>query len=163
MITDFTVNGQVVIPNVAASSPSHVIKNKGSPVCLHWAYSYGGDGGDGSVGTFTWRYKEQVIGFSSTSQLTIQPLARRNGENGSIILEPSLPAPFTGRVNVTSANSTLAINNLQYNDSSYQFGSYVIVEISVGAGFVPNKADLKPNVNIHVQGMNQLKDYQTWL
>ena len=137
-----------VVPKEANSSPSPINRLKGSSVWLHWAYDYGGD----VTGFAT--YKEQVIGFNSTSQPTIQRLAKRIGANGVLTLESSIPAPFNGRVNVTSANSTLVINNLQYNDSSYQFGSYVIVEIDVGSGPKPNMITLKPNVNITVQGMN---------
>ena len=132
------------------SSPSQINALKGSAVWLHWAYEYGGDV------TSLVTYKEQVIGFKSTSQPTIQPLAKRIGENGVLTLESSIPAPFNGRVNVTSANSTLVINNLQYNDSSYQFGSYIILESNFGSGPILNKIQLKPKVNITVQGMNQL-------
>ena len=118
---------------------------------LHWAYNYLGDA---SVGGITRTYKEQVIGFNSTSQPTIQPLARRIGQNGVLTLESSIPAPFNGRVQVIPGNSTLVINNLQYNDSSYQFGSYIILDIDSGFGPVPNKVELKPNVNITVTGMH---------
>ena len=152
VITDLTVNGQVLTPNEVGSSPSHVIRNKGSSVWLHWAYNYLGDA---SVGGITRTYKEQVIGFNSTSQPTIQPLAKRIGANGVLTLESSIPAPFTGRVDVIPGNSTLVINNLQYNDSSYQFGSYIILDIDAGGGPLPNKIELKPNINRTVQGIYQ--------
>ena len=148
--TDLTVNGQILTPNEAGSSPSDVIRNKGSSVWLHWAYNYLGDGIGGGV---TRTYKEQVIGFNSTSEPTIQPLAKRIGQNGVLTLESSIPAQFNGRVQVISANSTLVINNLQYNDSSYQFGSYVIVEVNSGV-VNTNKYYLKPFVDITVSGMD---------
>ena len=152
LITDLTVNGQVITPNEAGSSPSHVITNKGSPVWLHWAYNYGGDGTHGFV---TLKYKEQVIGYKSASQATIQPLAKRIGQNGILTLESSIPAPFNGRVDVIPGNSTLVINNLQYNDSLYQFGSYIILDLDAGGGPAPNKIELKPIVSITVTGINE--------
>ena len=140
--------GSVVVKE-ADSSNSTINALKGSSVWLHWAYDYGGD-------TRSNVYKEQVIEYKSASQATIQPLAKRIGANGILTLESSIPAPFNGRVAVISANSTLVINNLQYNDSSYQFGSYIIVEVDIGGGPALIKIQLKPNVNITVQGMNQL-------
>ena len=146
--------GSVVVKE-ADSSNSTINALKGSSVWLHWAYDYGGDTGSNV-------YKEQVIEYKSASQRTIQPLAKRIGANGVLTLEPSIPAPFNGRVAVISANRTLVIKNLQYNDSSYQFGSYIILESNFGSGPILNKIQLKPNVKITVQGMNQLVVKNNW-
>ena len=122
------MNGQNVIDPVKAfSSPSHIIATKGSSVWLHWNYSYVGDGVQGIV---TLTYKEQIIGFNSLFQSTVQALAKRIGGNAALILESPVPVPFNGRVEVISANSTIVIHDLQYNDSIYQFSSNVKVDSS---------------------------------
>ena len=146
----FVVNGQMITPNEANSSPSQITAMKGSFIWLHWNYTYIGDGNHGLVTT---NYIEQIIGFNSTSQPHIQVLAKRIGQNGILTLLSSIPAPFNGRVEVISSNSTLVIHGLQYNDSSYPFSSNVKVSSDIGAGPVPNTYDLKPIVAITVNGM----------
>ena len=144
------MNGQQIISPVEVnSSPSHVITIKGSLVWLHWNYTYIGDGLQGLI---TLTYREQTIRFNSTSQPSIQTLAKRTGQNGALTLESPVPAPFNGRVDVISANSTLVIHDLQYNDSTYQYSSSVIVDITPGGGVVTKI--LKPIVSITVNGMS---------
>ena len=147
----FVVNGQIVKPNEANSSPSQITAMKGSTVRLYWNYTYIGDGIHGGV--FTTNFIEQIIGFNSTSQPTIQVLAKRIGQNGILTLQSSIPAYFKGRVEIIPANSTLVIHGLQYNDSSYQFLSTVKATIDSGAGPVLNTYTLKPIVGITVNGM----------
>ena len=144
------MNGQIVYPVEAKSSPSHVIAVKGSSVWLHWNYTYVGDGRQGII---TLTYKEQIIGFNNTLQPTIQTLAKRTGQNGALTLQSPVPAPFNGRVDVISANSTFVIHGLQYNDSTYQFLSIVKVDTKFG-GVVTGNFDLKPVVSITVNGMS---------
>ena len=142
------MNGQVVKPVEAKSSPSHINATKGSSVWLHWNYTYPGDGPQGLATIF---YKEQLIRFSSTSQPAFQILANKTGQNGILRLESPVSAPFTGRVEVIFSNSTLAIHNLQYNDSNYQFSSTVEVRIDAGSTVYP----LIPTVTLAtIQGMN---------
>ena len=146
------MNGQNFInPVEASSSPSHVIATKRSSAWLHWNYTYAGDGRHWLIIS---TYKEQIIGFNSTSQPTIQTLAKRTGQNGALTLESPVPAPFNGRVDVISANSTLVIHGLQYNDSTYQFSSSVSVDVDGGRGAVTNIVVLKPVVSITVNGMS---------
>ena len=146
------MNGQLLSPVEVNSSPSHIIARKGSSLWMHWNYTYVGDGPSGSVVTLS--YKEQIIGFNSTSQTTIQTLAKRNGQSGTLTLESPVPAPFNGRVDVISANSTFVIHGVQYNDSTYQFSSSVSVDIDAGGGVVTNIFVLKPVVSITVNGMS---------
>ena len=145
------MNGQLISPVEANSSPSHIIAIKGSSVWLHWNYTYVGDGPSGAV---ILTYKEQIIGFNSTSQPTIQTLAKRSGQNGALSLDSSIPAPFNGRVEVISSNSTFVIHGLQYNDSTYQYSSSVSVDIDPGGGAVTKVSVLKPVVSITVTGMS---------
>ena len=152
LIVGFAVNGQLISPVEVDSSPSHIITIKGSSVWMHWNYTYVGDGPSGPVVTLT--YKEQTVGFNSTLQPTIQTLAKRSGQSGALTLESPVPAPFNGRVEVISSNSTLVIHNLQYNDSTYQFSSSVSVDSDVGGGAVTNIFVLKPVVSITVTGMS---------
>ena len=51
--------------------------------------------------------------------LGMQALTKRTGVNCALSLESPVPAPFHGRTEVLSSNSTLVIHNLQYNDSIY--------------------------------------------
>ena len=146
------MNGQVISLVEANSSPSHITDTKGSSAWLHWNYTYVGDGPSGAV---ILTYKEQTIGFNSTSQPTIQTLAKRSGQNGALRLESSILAPFNGRVEVISSNSTFVIHGLQYNDSTYQYSSSVSVDIDPGGGgAVTNIFVLKPAVSITVTGMS---------
>ena len=145
------VSGQAVNPVEANSSPSHIIATKGSSVWLHWNYTYVGDGVHGIV---TLTYKEQIIGFNSTSQPTVQALAKRIGANGALVLESPVPVPFNGRVEVISANSTIVIRDLQYNDSTYQFSSVATVDTDFGSAISNIKSHLKPVVSIAVNGMS---------
>ena len=149
------MNGQVLTPNEANSSPSQITVNKGSSVWLHWNYTYIGDGTHGGIVSITTNYIEQIIGFNSTSQPTIQALAKRIGQNGILTLLSSIPVPFNGRVEVISSNSTLVIHGLLYNDSSYQFSSNVIITLTSGGGSPAGSTyNLKPIVSITVNGMN---------
>ena len=145
------MNGQVLSPVEANSSPSHIIVTKGSSVQLHWNYTYIGDG---TYGPTTFTYNEQIIGFNSTSQPTVQTLAKRTGANGALILESPVPVPFNGRVEVISANSTIVIHGLHYNDSEYQFSSVVTLDIDIGGTISNSKFHLKPVVSIAVNGMS---------
>jgi len=149
IIKGLVVNGQVT-PVEAESSPSHVIATQGSSVWLHWNYTYGGDG---KVGPVTLTYREQIIGFNSTSQPSVQSLAKRTGQNGALTLESLIPAPFTGRVQVISSNSTLVIHNLLYNDSSCQFSSNVKIDSVYSGTTTTYGLALKPFVSITVNGI----------
>ena len=145
------MNGQLLDPIEANSSPSHIIAVRRSSVSLHWNYTYIGDGLQGIINL---SYREQTIGFNSTSQPTAQTLAKRTGVNGALTLESPTPAPFNGRVEVISSNSTLVIHNLQYNDSTYQFSSNVTVDGIVGSTGSVYYFNLKPVVSITVNGMS---------
>ena len=152
MFVGLAVNGQnAITPVEVNSSPSQFIASKGSSVWLHWNYTYIGDGRHGFV-TFT--YKEQIIGFNATLQPTTQTLANRTGQNGALTLQSPVPAPFNGRVEMISANSTLAIHGLQYNDSTYQYSSSVSVDVDNGGGALTTNFVLKPVVLIAVNGMS---------
>ena len=152
LIVGLAVNGQVISPVEANSSPSHVITIKGSSVWMHWNYTYVGDGPNGPGITLT--YKEQIIGFNTTLQPPIQTLAKRTGQNGALTLESPVPAPFNGRVQVIPVNSTLVIHSLQYNDSTYQFSSIVKVDTDLFGRIVPTSFNLQPVVSITVNGMS---------
>jgi len=151
IIKGLAVDGKLLTSFEANSSPSHIIATKGSAVWLHWNYTYIGDGPTETGITLT--YKEQLIRVNSTSQPTIQTLAKRTGQNGALTLESSIPTPFNGRVEVISSNSTLVIHNLQYNDSKYQFSSYVTVDADLGAGARSTINNLRPVVSIKVNGI----------
>ena len=147
------MNGQNPISPVEAnSSPSHIIATKGLSVWLHWNYTYVGDGPNGPGG-ITVTYKEQIIGFNATLQPTIQTLAKKTGQNGTLTLESPVPAPFNGRVEVISANNTFLIHGLQYNDSTYQFSSIVTVDADLFGRIVPTSFNLKPILSVTVTGM----------
>jgi len=141
---------KVVQRNEENSSPSHINTTKGSSVWLHWNYTYVGDGRYGIV---TINYREQTIGFNSSSNSSIKTLAKRNGQNGALTLEEPIPVPFNGRVEMISSNSTLVIHNLQYNDSNYQFTSKIEVDAIVGAVHKQNTFKLKPAVCVSVHGV----------
>ena len=64
-------------------------------------------------------------------------LAKKIGQNGALTMESPVPAPFTGRIEVISSNSTLVIHDLQYNDSTYSFESSGVVDIDLGGGPEP--------------------------
>ena len=150
LLLGLLVNGQVLSPVEANSSPSHIIVTKGSSVQLHWNYTYIGDG---TYGPTAFTYKEQIIGWNSTSQLTVQTLAKRTGANGALRLESPTPAPFNGRIEVISSNSTLVIRDLQYNDSARQLSSFVTVDADFGGARSNSKFHLKPVVSIAVNGI----------
>ena len=145
------MNGQELIPVEAESSPSYITAAKRSSIWLHWNYTYVGDGVHGRI---TFNYREQTIGFNSTLQPSIHTLAKRTGQNDALILESPVPALFNGRVGVTSANSTFAIHDLQYNDSSYQFSSNVKIDVLFSGRTSIYDFPLKPVVSITVNGMN---------
>ena len=148
------MNGQNPInPVEAKSSPSHINATKGSSVWLHWNYTYVGDGPTGPFVTFI--YREQIIGFRNTSEPTIEILANKTGQNGTLTLELPVPALFSGRVEVISSNSTLVIHGLQYNDSTYQYLSIIEVIVRIRGGSLSSSAfNLAPIVTITVHGMN---------
>ena len=146
------VNGGVVNSSKAHSSPSHVIATKGSSVWLHWNYTYIGDGIHEKSVYLKSTYKEQIIGINSISRPRFQALAKRIGENGTLTLESPVPAPFTGRVDVISSNSTLVIHDLQYDDSTYRLSSDVNVHIDIDAGPILYEFRLKPVVSLTVIG-----------
>ena len=123
---------------------------KGSSVWLQWAYTYEGDGNHGAYSSF---YNEQVIGFNSTSNSHIQILAKRIGQNGTLTLQSPTPAPFNGRVEVISSNSTLAIHRLQYNDSSYQLLSTINVTIQRNGTTTVSMTYIEPTISIAINGM----------
>ena len=153
IFTPVAVNGQHAFTiSEANSSPSSVTATKGSSVWLHWNYTYIGDGTHFG-GVLTTFYREQRIELNSTSETAIKTLARRTGQNGVLTLESPVPTPFNGRVEVISSNSTLVIHNLQYNDSTYHFSSYLSVDFDVGAGAKANRYNLRPVVTINVNGM----------
>ena len=140
---------EVILKPVAAkSSPSHIIATKGSTVWLYWNYTYTGDGGHDSVFL---TYKKQVLGCKRPLEKH-KALARRIGQNGVLRLESPVPAPFTGRVQVISSNSTLVIHDLQFNDALYQFSANVTVDVDVGAGPKSNLFRLLPNIHLTVYG-----------
>ena len=151
------VNGGVVIISEATSSPNHIIATKGSSVWLHWNYTYVGDGTHEENVHFISKYREQIIEINSIFQARVQTLAKRIGQNGPLQLESPTPAPFDGRVEVISSNSTLLINDVQYNDSTYRFSSDVNVEIDIFAvAPVLHDFKLKPIVSLTVIGNRYL-------
>ena len=145
------MNGGVVTTSEAYSSPRHINTTRGSSVWLHWSYNYIGDGRHGRKVQFISEYKNQIIGFRSASQ-HIQTLATRNGQNGALTLESPVPAPFLGRLEVISSNSTLVIHDLQYKDSSYHFSSDVNVNLDIGANHVLHDFRLQPIIILTVIG-----------
>ena len=157
------MTGQKVTPNEASSSPNQIIAPRGSSVWLHWAYNYNKDGGHHRVTPGSVRYKEQLIGFKSKSQPNVQVLAKKIGQNGVLTLEPSIPAPFNGRVDVIPSNSTVVIHRLQYNDSLYQFVSKIIVEITVNSNTDLKVHDLQPEINVITTGTSIGRVLQLWL
>ena len=155
LFVGLAVNGQNFINAVEAnSSPSHIIATQGSSVWLHWNYTYIGDGTHYGGGLTT-LYGEQRIELNSTSETAIKTLARRTGQNGALTLELPVPLSFNGRVEVISANSTLVIHKIQYNDSTYHFSSSVSVVLTPSGGDAANSNFvLKPAVLITVTGMS---------
>ena len=142
-----------VASNDELSSPSLINATKGSSAWLHWNYTYVGDREYLVLGhKVRFTYKEQVIGFNSTSSPRIQALARRIGVNGTLTMESSIPVPFNGRVQVISSNSTLVIHNLQYNDSAYQFLSTIEVELNSNITTQVTVYPLRPDITISVTG-----------
>ena len=136
-----------------SSFQSSITALKGASVWLYWD-----DPNYESKVQFealTNNFKEQVIGLK-TSQQNFETVAKRVGQAGSLTLEPSIPAQFSGRVEVISSNSTLVIRDLQYNDSEYQFVSNVVLETDSGGAISPDIIALKPNFKLTVLGMYRL-------
>ena len=77
MFTGSVPTGKVITTNEANSSPSQITVIKGSSIWLLWNYTYIGDGTHGEIVPVTTNYGEQIIGFNSTSQPSIQVLAKR--------------------------------------------------------------------------------------
>ncbi|XP_065054129.1 uncharacterized protein LOC135682953 isoform X2 [Rhopilema esculentum] len=146
-VTVSAANPGQLIANETKSSPSHVTSVKGSSLWLTWGYEYGGD----SPGVIV--YREQIIGFNSSSQAALQPVAKRTGSNGLLQLVPTVPAPFSGRLTVIPSNDTLVISGLKYNDTAYQFASYVILDFTFGGTTTSNNGYLKPVVSITINGV----------
>ncbi|XP_065054123.1 uncharacterized protein LOC135682951 isoform X2 [Rhopilema esculentum] len=146
-ITVSAADPGTLFANETKSSPSHVTSLKGSSLWLTWGYEYGGD----IPGIII--YREQIIGFSSSLQAALQPVAKRTGANGALQLVPTVPAPFSGRLKVIPSNDTLVISRLKYNDTAYQFASYVITDIYAGGSSTSVKGDLRPAVRITVNGV----------
>ncbi|XP_065054130.1 uncharacterized protein LOC135682954 isoform X1 [Rhopilema esculentum] len=136
-----------LLANKTKSSPSHVTSLKGSSLCLKWGYEYGGDIPRIIV------YREQIIGFNSSSQAALQPVAKRTGANGMLQLVPTVPAPFSGRLTVIPFNDTLVIRGLKYNDTAYQFASYIILNITFAGTTTSNIGYLIPVVKITINGV----------
>ena len=65
-----------------------------------------------------------------------------------------MPVPFNGRVEVISANSTIMIRDLHYNDSTYQFSSVVTMDADIGGVTSNYNYHLKPVVSIEINGMS---------
>ncbi|XP_065054125.1 uncharacterized protein LOC135682952 isoform X2 [Rhopilema esculentum] len=149
-VTVTALNKGQIIANETKSSPSHVTSLKGSSLWLTWGYQYGGD----ALGFIT--YKEQIIGFNSSSQAALQPVAKRTGANGVLQLVPTVPAPFTGRLTVIPSNDTLLISGLKYNDTAYQFASYIVLDVTIGGARSLSRGDLKPVVRITVNGVPEV-------
>ena len=151
ILAGFVVRGSGFEAVEEKSSPSHIVATKGSSVWLHWNYSYTGDEIYGHI-LFMYRY--QTIGFQALMQSTFHTLAKRIGQDGVLTSESPVPAPFNGRVEVMSSNSTLVIHNLQYNDSAYQFSSLVTryIEVFRYRSGKDVTSRLKPIVRITVNG-----------
>ena len=127
---------------------------KGSSVWLHWHYTYLGDGTHyPKIKSF---YNGQFIKATRVSDRNVNLLAKRIGQNGALTLQSSLPAPFNGRVEVISSNSTLVIHRLQYSDSLYQYSSNIDISVDFGAGFINNIMPLRPTVSISVNGKKRV-------
>ncbi|XP_065054139.1 uncharacterized protein LOC135682957 isoform X3 [Rhopilema esculentum] len=136
-----------LLANKTKSSPSHVTSLKGSSLWLKWGYEYGGDIPRIIV------YREQIIGFNSSSQAALQPVAKRTGANGMLQLVPTVPAPFSGRLTVIPSNDTLVISGLKYNDTAYQFASYIILDSTFAGTTTSNNGYLKPVASITINGV----------
>ena len=108
-------------PNISYSSPRRVIATEGTSIWLHWEYKYLGD-------TQQYKFKEQIIGFNSTTDPVVVPLAKRNGSNGSLKLVDPMPSSFADRVELSSDKSSVVIKQLRFNDTKFQFFSYVTME-----------------------------------
>ena len=74
------------------------------------------------------RFEEQSIGYASGSGM-VNLLVKAN--NGNMQVVGSLPVHFNGRISTVAASNTLVINNIQYNDSRYQFRSIVKAQDSL--------------------------------
>ena len=143
------MNGQRFLePIEANSSPRRITAAKGSSVWLHWNYTYVGDGTHGGTTTL---FANQFIVDETTSPIRSQMLALKLGQNGPFRLMSSVPAPFTGRLEMISSNSTLVIHDLQYNDSNHRFFSRAILHI--GRSSRQLRVNLRPVVTITVRGM----------
>ena len=136
--------------NKEKSSPSHINATIGTSVRLRWDYTYVGDG---MYGPLRYKFKEQIIEFHSPSQTMIQVIARRIGQNGALKLQSPTPTTFRGRAAVISSISTLVIHNVQYNDSTYNFSSYVTLDVNPGYKPEQHKSNKFSYVKITVYGM----------
>ena len=113
---------------------------KGSTVLLHWNYTY----------FPVDRFGYQRAGYiNDASKNTIEILARSDGSRGQLKAVSVIRAPFTGRVDTIRHNTTLVIKNVQYNDTSYNFSSFVQVHI---LGNPPIRKQMKPVIKLTVKG-----------
>ena len=152
MFAGLVVDGEKIVTILEeSSSPSKMTATKGKSVWLHWNYTYIGDGPHGDVLTTT--YREQIIGFNSTSQPHFQVLARRVGQHGALTLESPLPATFRGRVGVISANSTFVIHDLRYADASFRFSCFVSIDVDPGGSRKTHAYGLQPHIALSIIGM----------
>ena len=130
-----------IYPNAALSSPSQINAAKKSSLWLHWNYTYDGDSN-------ILKYKEHIIGYTSKTESTLVPLAKRNGPSGALVKQASIVGPFNGRIDVIPDNSTLVVHNLRFNDSGTNFSSYVDFAFGIGKASSP----LIPIVTVEVIG-----------
>ena len=152
MFAGLLVNGEKIVTVLeASSSPSKITAAKGWSVWLYWNYNYIGDGLHGGVLSTT--YRDQIIGFTSTSQPHFQVLARRIGQNGALALEYPVPALFHGRVGVISSNSTFIIHDLRYADGLLTFSSFVRIDVDPGGPRKTYMYVLQPNIALSIYGM----------
>ena len=149
------MNGMVLVPVAPNSSPSRITAMRGSSAWFYWKYNYTGDGRH-PTGVKT-KYMLQFVRYTRLSDGDVQQLAVRKGQNGSLITESTIHAPFTGRVQVIASNSTMVIHRLQYNDSLYEFSSTVDVRIyTTGTANIVRTIALEPKIRILVNGRGRV-------
>ena len=137
-------NTGILTEDESKSTAKIVNVTKNSSVTLHWNYTYGGD----TLGT---KYIVHVIAYKDDSGAVL-PLATRVNEDGILRVSSSMPLKFDNRIKIIGSNNTMVIDRVNYNDSSLQFLSYIIMRFNGAKGF--NKTiHLKPDaVRIVVKG-----------
>ena len=154
------MNGKILKQPKSSSLHRQIIMAKGSSVWLDWQIAHLGSGI--AFGAFSSSFKNQTIGFKSASQANLEVVAKRIGQNGTLTLQSSIPAPFSGRVEVISSNSTLVIHDLQYNDSLYQFSSNIALETSPSGTPIPPVIHLTPSIQLTIIGIYSLLSTSTF-